>query len=190
MREEEMKLEKVKKSCNVTTKVSQVLETILIVGAILCFVGAACCFGFKDDINAGIAESIVMSEDFANSLDFSNQTEFGGLIRFGFDASDMLAEGNYGMVSAIYCLLGGVVCGMVAAVFDIIRRIFKTIKASETPFDEAVLKKIKVLFIVISVEILLMVGLGVAAIVALICWSIYNILDYGFTLQKQIDETL
>ena len=188
MREEELKLEKVKKSCNITAKVSQVLEVILIVGAILCVVGAACCFGFKDEINSTISSSVDMSENFMTS--FENSSDIGGLITFSFNPERMMSAGEYGQVAAIYCIFGGVICAMVAAVFDVIRRIFKIIKTSETPFTEAVLKKIRVLFIIISVEILLMVGLGDAAIVALICWSIYNILDYGFTLQKQVDETL
>ena len=188
MREEELKLEKVKKSCNITAKVSQVLEVIMIVGAILCVVGAACCFGFRNEINSTITSSVDMSENFMTS--FENASDIGGLITFSFNPESMMSAGEYGQVAAIYCIFGGVICAMVAAVFDVIRRIFKIIKTSETPFTEAVLKKIRVLFIIISVEILLMVGLGDAAIVALICWSIYNILDYGFTLQKQVDETL
>ena len=37
-----------------------------------------------------------------------------------------------------------------------------------------------------TAKILLMTGLGEALLVALICWSIYNIFDYGYTLQKQL----
>ena len=192
MREEAMKLEKVKKSCNITAKVSGILEVILIVCAILCAISAVSCFAFKNQINEGIITVSANSsqEDFVKSLQSLDDAKLGGFLSFTFHTEKMIENGEYGQVIGIFCVVGAFTCAMVAIVFGLLSRVFKTIKASDTPFDEAVLKKIKKMFIVISVDILLLSGLGEAALAGLICWSIYNILDYGFTLQKQYDETL
>lgn len=195
MREEAIKLENVKKSCKITAKVSQVLEIIMIVCTTLLLVFAVFCFATREEIDNGMIEMQQSNEASANDLnatfaDFGKEFKVGGGVFVAFDTTKMIEDGEYGKVSGIYCLMGAVLCLMFTAVFDILRRIFKEINISETPFEENVLKKIKRLFIIICIEIFIMVGLGAAALTALVCWSIYNILDYGYTLQKQYDETL
>ena len=192
MREEELKLGKIKKSCKITEKTSLVLEIILIVGMFISICGSIACFSFQKEIDSQLAESYTQdsANEIGNAMTVLGNTEIGGLITFTFNTSKMLEDGEYGKVSGLACLSAALVCFMVAAVFEILRRVFKAINISETPFDEIVLKKIKRLFIIICIEILIMVGLGVSVLTGLICWSIFNILDYGFTLQKQIDETL
>lgn len=192
MREEELKLEKIKKSCNITAKVAFALEIILIVATVLCVVGGSICFAFSSQIDQGFAVAMSQAdkEEMVGSFASVDETSFGGLLQFTFNTDNLIENGEYGKVSGTYCFVGAAICAMVAVAFDMLRRIFKTIKTSETPFEEEVLKKLKVMFIVITVEILLMSGVGEALILGLICWSVYNIMDYGFTLQKEIDETL
>ena len=192
MREEELKLEKIKKSCNITAKVAFALEIILIVATVLCVVGGSMCFAFSSQIDQEIAVAMSQAdkEEMVGSFASVDETSFGGLLQFTFNTDNLIENGEYGKVLGTYCFVGAAICAMVAVAFDMLRRIFKTIKTSETPFEEEVLKKLKVMFIVITVEILLMSGVGEALILGLICWSVYNIMDYGFTLQKEIDETL
>lgn len=190
MREEAMKLEKVKKSSKITATVAKVLEVMLIVGTLVCIAGAIICFCMNDQINEGYEQIISTDQDAMELTKAMDQIEVGGVLSFSVTTEKLIAEGQYGQAAGIMCLAGALVCAMVAAVFAIIKRIFQTINVSETPFDEKVLVKIKRLFIIISIELLLMVGVLEAALTALVCWSIYNILDYGFTLQKQYDETL
>lgn len=190
MREEALKLEKVKKSCKTTAKVAQVLEIIVIVAFALCIVGAVICFCTRNEIDNGMTQRMAQTGDGMGYASFDTDTQIGGLLSFTVDSEKLVEAGEYGLLSAVYCLMGAIVCAVAAVIFDLIRRIFKLIMASETPFDEGVLKKIKVLFIIICVAILFTSGLGEAVLAALILRSIYNILDYGFTLQKQVDETI
>jgi len=192
MREETLKLAKVKKSCKVTATVSQVLEIILIAATCICIVGAIICFCLNKDVNESIATISTQSEmkEFMNISNALDDVSIGGILKLTVHMEQLTAEGQYGIASGIVCLFGAVICGMTALVFDMIRRIFKTIRTSETPFSPEVLKGIRILSIIICAELLLMSGVGTAALAALISWSIYNILDYGFTIQQQIDETL
>lgn len=192
MSEEALKLEKVKKSCKITATVSHVLETILIVGAVLCMLGGIICLFNNKGINQSIAQMSTQQEmtEFINNTNVFDDASIGGVLKFTVHMDQLIQDGEYGIIYAIFCFFGVVICGMTALVFDMIRRIFKVIRTSETPFSEKVLKGIKVMFIVICVELLLMSGLGSAVLAALIFRSIYNILDYGFTIQQQIDEML
>lgn len=192
MREEAIKLEKVRKSCNITEKVAMVLEIILLVATILCIIGGALCFGFRGQIDQGIAEVVAAGEhaEVDSSFQALNNLEIGGFLKFTIHMDELLANKEYGTIMVTICGFAAVVCGMVALIFDLIRRIFKAIRISETPFDRAVIAKVKVMFIIICVELLLMSGLGNAVLAGLIFWSITNILEYGFTIQQQIDETL
>ena len=192
MNEQELKLEKIKKSCNVTATVTKVLESIMVALAMICLSSAILCFAIRGQIDAGVAEyaNRIGTNDFVEAFSSINSSSIGGVVSFTLDASGLLEEGAYGAVCALYSLVGAFICAMVVALFDVIRRVFKTLKTSETPFDDEVIKKIKRLFIVVTVEVLIMFGVGTAVLTGLVCWSIYNILDYGFTLQKQIDETL
>jgi len=192
MREEALKLEKVKKSCKITAIVSQILEIILIVSAVVCIIGAIMCICLNKDINQSIIEVSTQEdmEEFNNIVASLDSVSTNGFLKVSFHMDRMLEEEQYGMVFGVICIFGAIICTMAAVLFDVIRRIFKMIRTSETPFTPEVLKGFKVMTIIICVELLLMSGAGAAILGGLIFWSIYNILDYGFTIQQQVDETL
>ena len=187
MSEEALKLEKIKNSCNVTAKVALVLEILLSVIAFISLVCVFVCARFQDDIDQTMGEQVAidMQEDMVQSFQ-----SIGGLFRIVINSGEMIENGHFGMLLALYCLSATILLVMVVIVIDLIRKIFKTIKISETPFSEEVLKKLRRMFIVIAIVLLLMSGVGMALMVGLIGWCIYTILDYGFTLQKQVDEML
>ncbi|MBO4214562.1 MAG: hypothetical protein J5876_06245 [Lachnospiraceae bacterium] len=87
-------------------------------------------------------------------------------------------------------LFAGGMCCVVAVIFWLVEGIFKQIKESDSPFTDAILKKLRIVFIVISILALLTNGLWAGAITALLCWAIYCIIDYGYALQLEVDETL
>lgn len=194
MREEELKLERVKKSCKITKRVAKVIEGIVIACAAICAVCAIVCFCLRGRIDSEVAAQMSQfpaeAQEIENELLHADEIEIGGLLSLSVNTAKLVRNGEYGLLCVTYCLIGAIACALISVVFDLLRRIFKTIEVSETPFDEAVIKKIRVLFIVITGAILLLSGIGEAALTGLICWSIYNILDYGFTLQKEFDETL
>ena len=192
MREEELKLEKIKKSCNITYKLSLALEIIMIVAAIACVVGGIICFSMREQLNTEILNTISQtdSNEIENAFSTLDQVSLGGILKFNANTEQMIDAGEYSEMLIVLIASGALICGVAAGIFGILASIFKTIKISETPFNDKVLKKLRRIFIAIVVILLLTSGLGEAVFAGLIGWSVYCILDYGFTLQKQFDETL
>ena len=193
MRVEELKLEKVKKSSKTAEKVSFTLEIILIVATVLCMAASIFSYVNRADIDKEMqarienkGEEVTEAFDKIKNLDY----EVGGVVVLSFDPSDNIENGEYGEYAAKGCALAALVCIMVSIIFAFVRRIFKTINAAETPFEESVIKKIKGLFITVCIVLLIAVGIFAAGAAALLCWGIYTILDYGYVIQKQVDETL
>lgn len=187
MREQELKLEKVKKSCNTAKKVVGVFKVILIVTSVICFVAGAGIFAFRDKINTEISAGIEAGN---GTFDMDDVDVNVGLLSYEFDSKEAIANGEYAeaMLSAIAA--GFVVSLMFAVVFILIQKIFKIMDDEETPFSESVLKKMKRVFIALTIIIALEIGLGFGAVLGMVFWCIYNILDYGYALQKEVDEML
>lgn len=108
---------------------------------------------------------------------------------YGENAVDLLNSfARIGMVLGM--IFAAIMSAAAAVVWWLIERIFKEIKESDSPFTESILKKLKVVFIIISILPLFTNGVGAAIVTALICWAIYCIIDYGYALQNEVDETL
>ena len=92
MREEELKLEKIKKSCNITAKVAFALEIILIVATVLCVVGGSICFAFSSQIDQGVAVAMSQAdkEEMVGSFASVDETSFGGLLQFTFNTDNLI----------------------------------------------------------------------------------------------------
>lgn len=185
---ESIKLERVRKSCKVTATVAKVIKIILIVVASLCLLGALACFIVRADIDGGMAEAISKNGNVA-FLDINN-IEINGLIQYTIDLEKMSNDGEYALLSIISCMVGCAYSAFVAVIFGIAEGIFKSVLKSETPFEETVLKKMKLFFIVLTAVIFVFTGIGAGVFTGLFCWSFYTIFDYGYVIQKEIDETL
>ena len=108
---------------------------------------------------------------------------------YGPKAVDLLnGYVKWGMFVGLIFAAG--MCALVAVLFWLIEGIFKQIKESDSPFTEAVLKKLRIVFICVPIIAFLTNGIWAGLIVALLCWAIYCIIDYGYALQIEVDETL
>lgn len=185
---QETKLEQVKKSCHITNNVVKVIKIILTVGALLALIGAGVLGMYRNRIDAGIAEAIA-----ADKAEFFTNGEFGdfGLITIDLDVQELVDQGQYALVMICYCAYAAVMCGLVCIIFSIIGKVFAIIETSNTPFSTEVLGKLRKSFIALVIWCLLISdSLGATAIFAMALWCIYCILDYGTTLQTEVDETL
>ncbi len=187
MREQELKLEKVRKSCNTAKKIAKAFKVLMIVAAVMCLVAAVCMFAFKGQINDGIAKDNSINTGSVTIDDMDFQT---GIFHYDMDAEEIAKSGEYAQAFAVMCIGGGVATGVFAVIFFLIQKIFVTIEEEESPFTENVLKTVKKLFIGIAVIMGLEVGVGLGLFLGLFFWCLYCILDYGFALQKEVDETL
>ncbi len=186
MRDNEMKLTNVKKSCSIAKKVVKVFRVIMLVVAIMCAVGAVTCIGLSKQIDTGIANSI---EQGYGTFDAS-AISIDGIINLKIPVEKMADKGYYGALMATYCVFGSIMSIIVFVIFLTLERVFQTIEESDTPFCELVLRRLKRVFIMLVVITALFSGLGFGAILGLSLWCIYRIFEYGTTLQIEVDETL
>lgn len=187
MREQELKLEKVKKSCDTAKKISKGFKVLFIVSSVLCLVGAGIMFGFRGQLNESIAQTQITNPgNFEMNLDDIRT----GIISFAIDEEEVISKGTYAETYSIVCVIGAAACIAMAVIFGLIQKIFDLIDEEGSPFGENVLSKIKKIFIAIAVIVGLEVGLGIGLFLGLFFWCLYCIMDYGAALQKEVDETL
>ena len=185
---ESIKLEKVKKSFSVTSKVVKICKIIFIVAAVLCLAGGIACMTMYDTINTGVI-NLVGIENPGDEI-IIEPFEYDGLFEYTFKFDEWQEAGEYGYIATAYCFIGFAITLVATIFFHIIEKIFKVINESETPFCEAVVKKLRTLFIVITILAAILSGIGTAVFMGLFCWCVYTIFDYGYVIQKQVDETL
>lgn len=188
MTNQEKKLEQVKKSTRVTMKVLHIIRVILIVGCILSTIAAVGVGISRPKLNNAITESIANGNG-----TFSYEEDFGniGIFSVDFDAQRLIDQGDYAAVILFVCIYAAIVCAIVAVFITMIHKVFATLDSSETPFCPAVLTTLRRSFIILTIlSVFMCNSLAITAILALTFWCIYTILDYGMTLQIEVDETL
>jgi len=198
MREQEQKLANVKKSCDVVRKTCKVFGIILIVATVLAIAGAILLMAQKNEINSNLIfdqatrQINIMGDTTGNfmaleDVDFDVET---GIFSFNYDGLKLINQGKFAELFALYCAAAAGVCALMAGIFITIQKTFEFIKNSDTPFDGKVLARLKAVFVAMTIVALLLSGVGAAIMSGIIFWSIYCVLDYGYVLQTEVDETL
>ncbi len=185
MKTENGKILKIKKASRVTAKVINAVKWIMIVAGIIMAAALIVVLVKENEINTEIVKSIEAGE---GRFEFINEFKIGFI-----DLSDhyeaRLASEDYAryiMETLIYAI---VMVAVGAFVMFELEGIFKFMENNDTPFKQEILRKIT--YAGISLAILeLLSSLALAAIVALVTWCIYNVVDYGCILQSDYDETL
>lgn len=183
----EEKLLKIKKNSKTIKTLIQILLIIFIIGAVGCLVGICGIAMTKDLVNESIAQGV------SNGSATFNVSSTGNGNMFVWNISNLQTladEGKYNVVLQILCLIGLVNCIVLYFVFHFFRSIFISIEQSESPFTEDVLKKLKIVFIALTIFVLFSFGLLQAIIAGLIMRGFYYIIDYGCAIQTEVDETL
>jgi len=200
MREQEQKLSNVKKSCDTARKVSKVLAIFMMVVTALCLISMIIILAFKEDINRSVNFEYkngqfvgkVVDGDQAGILEIDDMASIvnNGVFVIKVDTEKMLTEGKFAELIILQVASAFILGVCTTAIFIMIQKTFELIIRSETPFDIMVMKRLKVVFVIISIAALLISGLGAAIMCSVVCWCIYCILDYGYALQKEVDEIL
>lgn len=184
MSQQEIKLEKVKKSCGVAKKITKVIYKLCRVAAILLTV-AAILVGCNGDKVTEVIENSGGSMTFNQSV-----IEVGGLMKFGINVQEYADSGRYVDAMIIVLIASIVLCVFTSVIFKLLHRVFVSIEESESPFSSEGMHTMKRSFIMICVLTMLCIDVGTALTLALFLWCIYCILDYGAALQNEVDETL
>ena len=202
MREYENKLANVKKSCDVARKVAKVLSIIMAIGTAFILICGLVMVVFKSEINTcvklehetNLGETMVHIYHLRGTTEHDLCTltvnESSCIVGTTYLVKKFIDKAMYAEAMAVMFFSVGVLFAIIAGIFNVIMKAFKLIEDSDTPFDGDVMKKLKTAFIIITVYTFFFVGVGVSILAGVMFWSIYCILDYGYVLQKESDETL
>ena len=197
MNEENAKLARIKKSSSVGKKISNILAAILVVATIVLAVTGIVFLADKGSIESELSKAVASgaisepSDKIGHVSAMSIELPDAKEIKTSIPAlREALDARPYTIGYGIYMLTMSVVMVMAVVLLKIIASGFATIEKEANPFTDAVIKKVTIVMIIISVVMCFTVGAAFGGVGAIATWLIHSVMDYGRTLQIQSDETL
>ena len=197
MNDENIKLTKIKKSCHFGKIAARIFCIIGIVGCVCSLIAGIGMFAKAETFEPQI-QSLVDDGKITPSRNF-----IGSVQMFNIDgidpedwASDIpavqeaLDDHPYTIIYGTYTLMAGCVLAVFSVLMSVISGTFGLIEKEDTPFTDKVIKRVTIVLGVISGLMLFSASASFGFVGALVTWVVYNIMDYGKTLQIQSDETL
>lgn len=186
MTNQEMKLQKMTNSCEVTSRVLSVLRTILIVFTAIFTLAGFVLFGLQKILDPLISEAV------KNGTVTFNVTELklGGGLSFTAKFDKMLNNGQFSLAFGLLAIIAVVILVLIIVAMSLFINIFTLIKKNGTPFCEEVTQSLKNAFIFTAILIFLVSGIFSGLVMSLVFWCIFWIFEYGSALQTESDETL
>ncbi len=194
--EENVKLERIKKSCSTGVKVTNVIFVIAVVCSIICLIiitliaknGEA----FEEWVRRGIESGHITTESSvgevsAFSISVINPENMHSDVRA---IREMLQTRPYSVIFIVYCAVGCLMLIVLAVVMKLIGSVFKIIREEDNPFTEKAIRRIVKVMIAVSIVMFFTPGSIFGILGLVITWVVRTILDYGRMLQIQADETL
>ena len=194
--EENVKLEKIRKSCSVGEKVSTVFCIIAIVGCVMAIVAGIAIINMGSEFDDKV---IQMSN--SGVVDIGNK--IGSYQIMGISLGDpsnirsdvpaiqeALKDHPYSVEVSMYCFLIAGMTAIIAVMMKVTGSVFALIRKEDNPFTDNVIKRVLIVMIVLSGILFLTSGVSLGVLCGILTWVVYTILDYGKTLQIQADETL
>ena len=194
--EENVKLGKIKKSCEAGEKVTKVFFVIAIILCVLCLVIitmiASKTDAFESWIQKGIDSGHVTFESGIGNVSAFNITIINpNNIHSDVQAiRDALQAHPYSVIFICYSIAGFFILLVFAIMMKLVGGVFRIIREEENPFTEKAIRRIITVMIVASIIMFFTPGTVYGILGLIITWVVYTILDYGKTLQIQADETL
>ena len=197
MNEQENKITKIKNSCRIGKKIALAMCIICICGCVLSAVGGIAMLANSKEWEPALAQSVEEGNIDSKSIKI-------GVARMydieGFEPGDWesdvpaiqeaLTNRPYTTVYGSYCLGISAAIAVCAVLMKLISGTFDIIEKEDNPFTDKVKKRVTVVMIIVSAFLLMTAGGAFGILGGLVTWVVYNILDYGKTLQIQSDETL
>ena len=204
MSQENIKLERIKKSSHVAGIVTRIVFILCVVASMILIVTSIVMIADRTNMNEQIKAGI----EGANDVDVTKKVGPVNvhLLRFSKDSFDItkyqkiessipalekaLSDTPYSLSLGFTLLTAGLNVVLLAIAMFQLYSVFDIIGKEDSPFTPRVLKKLLFALIVIDIVIAFTSGLGTAAIAGLVTWALYTIMDYGRLLQTRSDETL
>lgn len=179
MSEENLKIEKIRKSSKIALIVTRITNIVAIAGAVACIVGGSAIYWFRDIINTGLMSGI--TSEAIQEKDVRSLERYVGIA--------VVESGRAAQALAWEVITGSIILICVAVVLHFVAKMFKDIQESYSPFRPEIIKNLKIVLVLITVmEVKFSPLIGL--LIGLASWCVVCIFEYGCELQKQSDETL
>ena len=140
---------------------------------------------FKDAINQEIAKQIASGITITKDLKIDQ-----GILHLGINYEEFYSSGNYATPLTINCVIAVVISLISLYLLTMFKKIFNNLIKEDNPFSDLIMQGLKMCFIIITIILALLTGIGTGVIGGLFFWCIYSIFEYGKILQIEVDETL
>lgn len=188
MNNEQNKIERIKKSCRIGKTACRVLKILCIVGAVSGLVGFCLTMAGRTQIDRYGESALIENNGLGLAPDQGLSRE--DLEDIGFFAHFIPASADLLLQVALVSLYAAIIAGVTAFLFHLFGQVFDVILREESPFTGAVMKKMRINFVLLAAVVLFTAGFGPAVAAAFLFWCVYNVFDYGCVLQQGADETL
>lgn len=188
MNEQTRKLESVKKSFTKVKKVLKAISWIARVGMGMSVAGMGLTAAYQEPINAAISKSV--QEGTGTFTVKAENMILNGIVNLDVDLQQLVERGEYAMTILIVL---GISMGLLLILSIISSKLYSNmivIEKSETPFKKEILSSFKQIFVLVSIMTALMADPIVLITVIVVFVCIYKLIEYGVTLQEEVDEIL
>ncbi len=186
MSDSEKRLESLKKKCKIASVVLMVFKVLFGITMGICIVAIIASIVKADDINKEFANGGIEIFEEMEEQNVEFRATFGML---SVDIDTLLTSGNAAELVAIMLAELFLISLFAFIVVSLFKSIFDVLKTGTSPFDKALIKKLKGAFIAFTICMFVISG-GLGVMVGLFLWCIYGIFQYGEVLQRESDETL
>ena len=194
--EENIKLERIKKSCGVGEKVTMIFCIIAIVGCVLSLIAGFTILNMGKDFDAKFAAwneygHMSVGNSIGGIKMLHINLEDPSSLESDIPAiSEAIKDHPYAVEVSMFAFVAAMLTAIMAVLFKLIGSVFSLIRKEDNPFTDKVIRRIVIVMTVLSVIIFFSSGMGYGILVGILTWVVYTVLDYGRTLQIQSDETL
>lgn len=174
-------MDKIRKSSNVALIIARISKILFIAMATLVFViGILFVVFLNDYFNEAIGAwgenvSIYVSD---------NMGMFFGIGNRLVQQSD-----NNALILGVYMITMGVYMAILAVLMHYIGKVFRDIREGYSPFQQSIVKNMRIAFVIITL-ISLNSSFLIGALIGFSLWCVVYVFQYGCRLQRESDETL
>lgn len=171
----------IQKSSNVALIIARISKIFCIAMATLVFAIGILLVGFLDDFfNEAISAwgedvSVFVSNNMGMFLGIGNRS--------------VQQSNNHAVILGVYLITMGVYLTILAVLMHYIGKVFRDIKEGYSPFQQSIVKNMKIAFVIITM-ISLNSSFLFGALIGFSLWCVVYIFQYGCELQRESDETL
>lgn len=172
---------KIQKSSNAALIIARICKILFIAMASLVFVIGILLVGFLNDyFNEAISAwgedvSVFVSNNMGMFLGIGNRS--------------VQQSNNNAIILGVYMITMGVYMTVLAVLMHYIGKVFRDIREGYSPFQQSIVKNMRIAFIIITL-ISLNSSFLIGALIGFSLWCVVYVFQYGCELQRESDEIL